>query len=86
VAQQQGQPVRSARAAAEAQRALLDLNGALDRMKSAQALARQQRNVDHAELSIIDARRRELERLVREQYCEEREERGPRDPVCRKPD
>ena len=86
VAQQQGQPVRSARAAAEAQRALLDVNGALDRMKSAQALARQQRNVDHAELSIIDARRRELERLVREQYCEEREERGPRDPVCRKPD
>ena len=83
VAQQQGQPVRAARAAAEAQRAQLDLNGALDRMKSAQALARQDRNSDHAELSIIDARRREFERLVREQFCEERERR---DPVCRKPD
>ena len=83
MAQQQGQPVRAARAAAEAQRARLDLNGALDRMKSAQALARQDRSSDHAELSIIDARRRELERLVREQFCEERERR---DPVCRKPD
>ncbi len=83
VAQQQGQPVRAARAGAEAQRARLDLNGALDRMKSAQALARQDRSSDHAELSIIDARRRELERLVREQYCEERERR---DPVCRQPD
>ena len=82
-AQQQGQPVRAARAAAEAQRAQLDLGGALDRMKSAQALARQQRDVDHAELSIIDARRHEFERLVREQYCEEREQR---DPACRKPD
>ncbi len=80
VAQQQGQSVRAARAGAEAQRAQLDLNGALDRMKSAQALARQQRDGDHAELSIIDARRRELERLVREQYCEERERR---DPVCK---
>ncbi len=83
VAQQQGQPVRAARAGAEAQRAQLDVNGALDRIKSAQALARQQRNVDHAELSIIDTRRREFERLVREQYCEEREQR---DPICRKPD
>ena len=83
VAQQQGQPVRAARAGAEAQRAQLDLNGALDRMKSAQALARQQRDGDHAELSIIDARRRELERQVREQYCEERERR---DPNCVKPD
>lgn len=82
VAQQQGQAVRAARASAEAQRAQLDLNGALDRMKSAQALARQDRNGDHAELSIIDARRRELERQVREQYCEERERR---DPIC-KPD
>ena len=52
-------------------------------MKSAQALARQQRDGDHAELSIIDARRRELERQVREQYCEERERR---DPNCVKPD
>lgn len=83
VAQQQGQPVRAARAGAEAQRARLDLNGALDRMKSAQALARQQRSSDHAELSIIDARRREFERLVREQFCEERERR---DPICRSPD
>ncbi len=83
VAQQQGQPVRAARAAAEGQRALLDLNGALDRMKSAQVLARQDRNGDHAELSIIDTRRRELERQVREQFCEERERR---DPACRNPD
>ncbi len=82
VAQQQGQPVRAARALAEVQRAQLDPAGALDRMKSAQALARQERGVDHAELSIIDARTREFERLVREQYCEERE---PRDPACRFP-
>ena len=82
VAQQQDQPVRAARAMAEAQRAQLDLAGALSRMKSAQTLARQQGNVDHAELSIIDARTREFERLLREQFCEEHEQR---DAVCQKP-
>lgn len=82
VAQQQGQPVRAARALAEAQRAELDLAGALSRMKSAQTLARQQGQSDHAELSIIDARTHEFERLLREQLCEERE---PRDSVCQKP-
>lgn len=82
VAQQQGQPVRAARAMAEAQRAQLDLAGALSRMKSAQTLARQQGHSDHAELSIIDARTREFERLLQEQFCEEREQR---DSVCQKP-
>ena len=82
MAQQQDQPVRAARAMAEAQRAQLDLAGALSRMKSAQTLARQQGHSDHAELSIIDARTREFERLLQEQFCEEREQR---DSVCQKP-
>ncbi|MEY5100772.1 MAG: repeat-containing protein YfgC precursor [Pseudomonadota bacterium] len=82
LAQLQGQPVRAARAAAEVQRAQLDLQGALDRMKSAQSLARQSRSGDHAELSIIDARTHELEGQLREQFCEERERR---DAACQQP-
>jgi predicted Zn-dependent protease len=79
VAQQQGQAVEAARASAEAQRAQLDLQGALDRMRAAQTLAKRTPELGHAELSIIDARTHTLERLVREQWCEERERR---DPTC----
>lgn len=77
VAQAQGLVVQAARASAEAQQAQLDLQGALDRMRAAQTLAKRTPQLEHTELSIIDARTHTLERLVREQWCEEREQRAP---------
>ncbi|HEX5786336.1 MAG TPA: M48 family metalloprotease [Burkholderiaceae bacterium] len=68
------QPVQAARAEAEAKVAQLDLQGALDRFRSAQRIAQQQRGVDHFELSILDARVRQIEAQQREQ---QREEFGP---------
>ena len=67
------QPVHAARSEAEARLAQLDTQGALDRLKSAQQQARQNRQIDHFELSIIDARTREVEQQVRQQFCDERE-------------
>jgi beta-barrel assembly-enhancing protease len=61
------QPVRAARADAEARLARLDAASALDRFKAAQQWARDTRPVDHIELSIIDARVRHTEALLREQ-------------------
>jgi beta-barrel assembly-enhancing protease len=63
----QQQPARSARAEAEARLARLDAASALDRFKAAQQQAREARPVDHIELSIIDARVRHTEALLREQ-------------------
>jgi beta-barrel assembly-enhancing protease len=80
VAQESGQAVRAARADAEARLSQLDLQGALDRLKSAQSLARRSPTTDHMELSILDARTREVERRVREQFCIERDSR---DAACR---
>ena len=65
----QRQPVRAARAEAEVKLAHRDTQGALDRFKAAQQLARQQQ-VDHVELSILDARAREAEQLWREEWRE----------------
>jgi beta-barrel assembly-enhancing protease len=66
-------PVQAARSEAEARLAQLDTQGALDRLKSAQQQARQSRQVDHFELSIIDARAREVEKQVRQQFCDQQE-------------
>ncbi|NIC40933.1 M48 family metalloprotease [Aquabacterium sp. A08] len=68
--QAQGQPERAARATAEARLAHLDAPGALERFKAAQQLARGRPGADHIELSILDARVRDTERLVREQLRE----------------
>jgi len=58
----------AARAAAEARLARLDLSGALDRLLAAQRLARQgPQALDHIEQSILDARVREVEALLRQQ-------------------
>ena len=70
--QAQQQPVRAARAEAEARLAHLDAPGALDRLRAAQQMARQQPQIDHIELSILDARVRQTEALVREQARETR--------------
>lgn len=68
----QQQPVRAARAEAEARLAHFDAEGALDRLRSAQNLARQAPQVDHIELSILDSRVRQTEALLREQHRESR--------------
>jgi len=53
----------------EAQVAMLDYGAALDRLRAAQAMARQP-GADHFEASIIDTRARQVELLVREQALE----------------
>jgi len=65
----QGQTLRAVRAEAEARRAMLDLQGAVDRLRAARDSVRERRDTDHVELSIIDARYRELSQLLREQQA-----------------
>lgn len=61
-----GKTLRAVRAEAEARAAHLDWNGALERLKAAQALPAAVRAADPVELAIVDARRREMEQRVRE--------------------
>lgn len=68
----QGQPVRAARAEAEARLAHFDTEGALDRLRAAQQMARHAPQVDHIELSILDARVRQTEALLRDQQRDSR--------------
>ena len=68
----QGQPLRAVRAEAEARWAMLDLAGAVDRLRAARDSARERREADHMELSIVDARYRELSQLLREQQAAEK--------------
>jgi predicted Zn-dependent protease len=57
---QLGLAMRAVRAEAEARAAVGDLVGAIDRLRAAQALARDPSRADFVELSVIDARLREL--------------------------
>jgi predicted Zn-dependent protease len=66
----QGQTLRAVRAEAEAHAARLDYAAARDRLKAAQDLARRGPAVDHIEASIIDARSRQIDSLLREQALE----------------
>ena len=61
----QQQPVRAARAEAEARLAQLDAPGALERLRAARQLGQGARAVDHIEQSIIDARLRHVEEVAR---------------------
>ena len=67
----QGQTLRAIRADAEAHVALLDYPAALDRLKAAQNLVREERLshkvVDHIDASIIDTRHRQVAALLKEQ-------------------
>lgn len=69
-----GQRLRSVRAEAESRYALGDLTGALDRLRSGQALVRAGQVPDFIEASVIDARLRNLEaeqkRLLLEQRAQ----------------
>jgi predicted Zn-dependent protease len=61
----QGQQLRSLRAQAEAQVALLDFGAALDRLKAAQEWARTNA-ASHIEASILDTRTRAVQAMVKE--------------------
>ena len=67
-----GQPLRSLRAEAEAQLALGDLPGAIDRLRAGQRLARSGGPVDFIEASVIDSRLRDVQGQFKELTAEER--------------
>jgi beta-barrel assembly-enhancing protease len=67
-----GQPLRAMRAEAEVRLALGDLNGAVDRLRAGQRSARNGRNVDFIEASVIDARLRDVEGQRRRIAADER--------------
>lgn len=71
-----GEPLRSLRAEAEARLALGDLNGAVDRLRAGQRSAREGGRTDFIEVSVIDARLRDIEALRRELTEEERKNGG----------
>jgi predicted Zn-dependent protease len=67
-----GQRLRALRAQAEARLALGDLNGAVDRLRAGQRLARSGGAVDFIEASVIDARLRDVEAQRRQLMAEEK--------------
>ena len=70
--QQSGQPLRAVRAEAEARAALGDVQGALDRLRAGQRLARTaSQGTDFIEASVIESRLRELEARHRQIVAEE---------------
>ncbi len=76
-AERMNQPLRSLRAQAEAQAALGDLPGAMDRLRAGQLLAKRGGpNIDFIEASVIDARMRELIAQRRQLMAEQRGDRG----------
>jgi predicted Zn-dependent protease len=70
-----GQPLRSLRAEGEAQYAMGDLRGAIDRMRAGQRLAQSGGAADFIESSVIDSRLRDLQSQQRQLAAEERESR-----------
>jgi len=67
----QGQTLRAIRAEAESRVAHLDYAGALERYRGAQAQPVAVRNADPMTMAIVDSRRRDVERLLREFEKEE---------------
>ena len=67
------QPLRSLRADAESRLALGDLAGAADRLRAGQRRAREGGPADFIEVSVIDARLREVELQRRQAEVEERD-------------
>jgi predicted Zn-dependent protease len=69
------QPLRSLRAEGEAQYAMGDLRGAIDRLRAGQRLAQGGGATDFIESSVIDSRLRDLQAQQRALAAEERESR-----------
>ena len=68
-----GHPLRALRADAESRVALGDLSGAIDRLQAGQRRARDGSSVDFIDVSVIDARLRDVEALRRQQKADEKE-------------
>lgn len=67
-----GQPLRAVRADAESRIALGDLSGAVDRLHAGQRRARSGGAVDFIDVSVIDARLRDVEAQLRQQKADEK--------------
>jgi predicted Zn-dependent protease len=67
-----GQPLRAVRADAESRVALGDLSGAVDRLHAGQRRARSGGAVDFIDVSVIDARLRDVEAQLRQQKADEK--------------
>jgi predicted Zn-dependent protease len=67
-----GQPLRAVRAEAESRVALNDFSGAVDRLQAGQRRARSIPSVDFIDVSVIDARLRDVEALLRQQKEDEK--------------
>ncbi|MEP7102525.1 MAG: M48 family metalloprotease, partial [Burkholderiales bacterium] len=67
-----GQPLRAVRADAESRIALGDLSGAVDRLHAGQRRARSGGAVDFIDVSVIDARLRDVELQIRQQKADEK--------------
>ena len=75
-----GQPLRALRADAESQLALGDVQGAIDRLRAAQRLARSGGQVDFIEASVVDARLRNIEAQRRALLAADDRRRGGAEP------
>ena len=67
-----GQPLRAVRADAESRVALGDLSGAVDRLQAGQRRARTIGQVDFIDVSVIDARLRDVESQLKTQKADEK--------------
>ena len=67
-----GQPLRAVRADAESRVALGDLSGAVDRLQAGQRRARSGGAVDFIDVSVIDARLRDVESQIRQQKADDK--------------
>ena len=67
-----GQPLRAVRAEAESRVALGDLSGAVDRLQAGQRRARSGGPVDFIDVSVIDARLRDVESQIRQQKADDK--------------
>jgi beta-barrel assembly-enhancing protease len=72
-----GQPLRALRAEAESRLALGDLPGAVDRLRAGQRRARDGGAVDFIEVSVIDARLRDIELQRRALAADEKNSQPP---------
>jgi predicted Zn-dependent protease len=68
-----GQPLRAVRSDAESRVALGDFSGAIDRLQAGQRRVRSLGSVDFIDVSVIDARLRDIEALRRQQVIDEKE-------------
>lgn len=67
-----GQPLRAVRSEAESRVAIGDYSGAVDRLQAGQRRARNSPSVDFIDVSVIDARLRDVEGKLREQKADEK--------------